>query len=229
MRKIELANVVLAALLAICIGCSTGDEAPKTTAATGTPDAKATATPEDNPTTRAGRGEPALDDNFRLPAWVYIDGEEGQFIEKDGVPQLQWVIHTPVSRNPTFHVKAYEPLLGNPKDFLCALQTIESFDGSEVIYAIRAKEGKFEIGKEYSLLKPGDDFVILDKATDEEISQIPLLSAGTYAIAAKILNSETSSEGLAVTYFTVGGEVGDEGEAEPPAPANASPTEGGGS
>lgn len=230
MRKIELANVVLSTLLAVVIGCGQGEKSPQMTAKTETPDAKAATTPEDNPTTRAGRGEPTLDQPDRLPAWIYVDGEEGQFIERNGVPQVQWVIRTPVSRNPTFHVEVYEPLLGNPKDFLCALQTDESFDGSSVIYAIRAKEGKFEVGKEYSLLKPGDDWIILDKTTDEEISQIPLLSPGTYAIAATVRNSETQKEGLAVTFFTVGGEVTGSEPVEPaPAPVSASPTEGGGS
>ena len=157
----------------------------------------------ENPTTRAGRGAPDLASLHNHAAWIYIDGEEGRYIEKDGTPQIQWVVNTPVRRSPTFRVEVYEELLGSPNGFLCVLQTQESFDGTQVVYAIRANEGAFQRGREYSLLDPGEDFTILDKTTNEQIKKIPLLSPGVYGIVAEILNDEMDAKGLAVTYFTV--------------------------
>ena len=107
---------------------------------------------------------------------------------------------------PTFRVEAYEALLGEPKDFFCALQTYESGDGSKVLYAIRADEGSFQTGIDYPLLSPGSNFTILDKMTNESLTSIPPLSPGIYALAAGVRNSATGKEGLAVTYFTVGNE-----------------------
>lgn len=168
----------------------------------------------ENPTTRAGRGAPDLASLHNHAAWIYIDGEEGRYIEKDGTPQIQWVVNTPVRRSPTFRVEVYEELLGSPKEFLCALQTQESFDGTQVVYAIRANEGAFQSGHEYSLLDPGESFTILDKTTNEQIKKIPLLSPGVYGIVAKIRNDEMDAEGLAVTYFTVAEATpADEGDA----------------
>ena len=79
-----------------------------------------------NPTTLAGRGQPSLDDKARPAAWVYVDGQAGKFIERDGEPLTQWVVEGPVCASPTFRVEGYEPLLGNPMDFKCVLQAIDS-------------------------------------------------------------------------------------------------------
>ena len=229
MRKVKIISLLMIGVLTISAGCeapekaepTAGDKqqaaakpAPKEAAPTKPAPAEpkpAESTPAkpavavvDNPTTRSGRGVPDLDSWGRPAAWVYVDGQEGRYVEKDGRPLIQWILDTPVSRTPTFRVEAYEPVLGTPKDFQCALQTYESSAGPPILYAIRAKEGTFEVGKEYSLIKPGDNFVIVDKKTDQVVETIPHLDPGTYGIAAGIKNSETGKEGLAVTYFIVG-------------------------
>ncbi|MFQ5463292.1 MAG: hypothetical protein ACE5E5_11785 [Phycisphaerae bacterium] len=166
----------------------------------------------DNPTTAAGRGTPKLDSLLAHAAWIYIDEQEGQYIEKDGQPQIQWTIYGPVSRNPTFRVEAYKPLLGEPHDFQCALQTYESYDGSSMVYAIKAKAGTFEVGKVYSLLEPGENFTIIDKKARTTVDRIPLLAPGVYGLVGGVSNSETKKEAMAITYFTVGAEEKPAGE-----------------
>ena len=161
-------------------------------------------TARNNPTTLAGRGEPSLDDFDRPAAWVYIDGQSGTFIERDGHPQVQWVIDGPIGSSPTFRVEAYEPLLGKPSDFNCVLKTVESADGSEVLYAFTAEPGTFRVGREYSLLEPGKSFTIRNNMTGDVVNEIPALMPGTYMMAAGVKNLEASTEGLAITYFTVG-------------------------
>ena len=208
MRTSLFVTVLFAGLLAVCGVCAswgmTTGPMLETPGPATTP-AKTAFTAENNPTTLAGRGEPDLGDENRPAAWVYVDGREGRFTERDGQWQMQWVIDQPVSPSPTFRVEVYEPLLGSPRDFRCALQTKESADGSMVVYAIRAKEGTFEVGREYSVLKPGGSFVILDKVANTELKEIPPLSPGTYGMAAGIKNAKTDKDALAVTYFTVAG------------------------
>ncbi len=160
-------------------------------------------TARNNPTTRDRGGEPSLDDFYRPAVWVYIDGKEGGFIERDGNPQVQWQIQGPVSASPTFRVEAFAPLLGTPKDFLCTLDTIEASDGSKVAYAIKANEGTFILGRDYSLLCPGENFVIRNRTTGDVVSEVAPLVPGTYLLAAGAKNTDTGKEGLAITYFTV--------------------------
>lgn len=179
------------------------------------------AKPEDmeNPTTMAGRGAPQLDSLHAQAAWIYVDEQEGQYIEKNGQPQIQWTVFEPVSRNPTFRVEAYAPLLGKPHDFQCALQTYESYDGSTVVYAIKAKAGTFEVGKVYSLLEPGENFTVIDKKSRETVERIPLLAPGVYGLVGGVANAETKKEAMAITYFTVGAEERvTEGDATTPGP-----------
>lgn len=233
MGTLKAGTIVLSGILLICAGCATGDSAPRLTGKGRPADTKVAQEPQavvDNPTTRAGRGVPDLKSVHRHAAWIYIDNEEGQFIEKDGQPQIQWVISTPVNRSPTFRVEVYEPLLGAPKDFNCVLQTETAYDGSRVVYGIRATEGTFETGKEYSLLAPGDNFVIFDQLTKAAIDRIPLLSPGTYGIVGGVTNTQKEARGLAITYFTVGDELGlaaptqaDVDTAPPEAPDEAQP------
>lgn len=104
---------------------------------------------------------------------------------------------------PTFRVEAYGPLLGTPKDFACTLDTFESADGSAIAYGIKAAEGTFEAGYDYSLLKPGDNFTVRNRITGDVVSEIPPFVPGIYLIAAAVKNLETGKEGLAITYFTV--------------------------
>lgn len=169
---------------------------------------RAALTAENNPTTLASRGEPSLDDFFRLPAWIYVDGKEGKFIERDGKPQVQWFIEGAVGSSPTFRVEAYEPLLGTPKDFTCQLDAVDLPEASTVAYSLQANPGAFRVGHEYSLLKPGNDFTIRNRKSGDIVAEIPPLVPGTYVLWAGIKNLEAGKEGLAITYFTVGEDAG---------------------
>ncbi len=212
MRMVIILNALTASVLTICVGCQTtsetaglaGDAQARSERRTTEPSQRTPITAEDNPTTRGGRGEPSLDAFDRPAAWIYIDGQEGRFIERDGHPQVQWIINGPVSATPKFRVEAYEPLLGTPTNFNCVVDTVQSVDGSKVIYAVAADEGTFVVGQEYSLLQPGDDFKLRNRVSGDVVTEIAPLVPGTYMIVAGIKNGETGKEGLAVTYFTVG-------------------------
>ncbi len=160
--------------------------------------------PEKNPTSLAGRGEPSLDDPERPAAWIYVDGRPGEFAEREGHPQLEWVVEQPVSPTPTFRVETYGPLLGTPRDFKYLLKTVEAAEGSEVAYAVSAVDKTFVVGRDYPLLKPGDNFVIRNWTTGDIVSQIAPLAPGTYLIAGGVTNSANGKEAAAITYFTVG-------------------------
>lgn len=204
MRRTSWINVFGAGILVAGGGCGPKNVTVGSTAQAGGRLIPVVFTDETNPTTKCGRGEPSLDDQFRPAAWVYIDGEEGRFIEQDGNPQLQWVIDGPVSRSPTFRVGIYEPLVGIPKDFKCVLQTIESVDGSDIRYGILTQDGKFEIGKSYSLLRPGDEFIIRNLVTGDIVREFPPLAPGRYAFAAAVGRPDSKNRAAAVTFFTVG-------------------------
>jgi hypothetical protein len=160
-------------------------------------------TAENNPTTKAGRGAPDLEKPHSPAAWVYIDGKEGKFKEEAGQPLLQWFIEEPVCATPSFRVEVFEPLIGTPKDFKAVLRTIESDDGTDLVYGIAAGDGTFEVGKEYNMLSPGENFVVRNVVTGDVVKELAPLPSGKYAIAAGILNSGTGKQTLAVTYFTV--------------------------
>ncbi|MHC5110674.1 MAG: hypothetical protein ACYTHJ_12460 [Planctomycetota bacterium] len=159
-----------------------------------------------NPTTNAGRGAPSLTSLHAPAAWIYVDNKEGEFNEEDGRPQVEWTIFEQCSRNPTFRVEAYEPLLGRPDQIQFVLRTHESFDGTYILYTVKSKGNSFVAGKEYALLDPGADFVITNQESDTSIQQIPLLSPGVYSIVASVKSSETGKEGLAISHFSVGAE-----------------------
>lgn len=220
MKRVRDFKWLTAGILTICVGCAqpgkgsglAGDAPLDTSRRWAEKNAPSTAgqsvqraafTAQSNPTTRDRGGEPSLDDFYRPAVWVYIDGNEGRFIERDGNPQVQWQIDGPVSALPTFRVEAFAPLLGTPKDFLCTLDTIEADDGSKVAYAIKANEGAFILGRDYSLLCPGEDFVIRNRTTGDVVSEVAPLVPGTYLLAAGLKNLDTGNEGLAITYFTV--------------------------
>lgn len=158
-----------------------------------------------NPTKDADRGDPDpdLQDEFRPAAWVLIDGMEGSFTEVDGHPQVQWIVEGPVSSTPTFRIEAFEPVMGSPTMFKCAIRTIEAADGSTVTYGIASDEGAFKVGRDYSLLAPGKGFVIR-APTGDILDRIEPLAPGRYLIAASVENPESDKTALAVTYFTVG-------------------------
>jgi hypothetical protein len=162
-----------------------------------------TFTPENNPTTRAGRGTPELDNPQAPAAWVFVDGKGGSYKEESGHKLLQWFVEEPVAASPRFRVEAYEPLMGTPKDFKAVLRTIEPAEGLDLVYGISAKDGTFEVGKEYSLLNPGEHFVIRNVTTGDEVKEIAPLPSGKFAILASVRNAATGKETLAVTYFTV--------------------------
>ena len=193
MKRFTIFSTLMTGLLIINVGCQI------------TPKKKARVpyTAERNPTVLAARGEPSLEDVMRPAAWVLIDGYEGEYVEVDGNPHVEWVIDAPVSTKPTFRAEAFEPLLGVPTNFQCALKSREEGDQAVgIYYGIAAKEGTFQIGKEYSLVAPGEDFVIRDQLGNV-IEEIGELTPGKYLVAAGIKNTETEKEALAITYFTI--------------------------
>ena len=212
MRKLSVFSMIVFGLTAVGTGCSSppsqgrepraAAESPKPTPATQSKAAKFTKA--NNPTTLAGRGEPNLDEKSRPAAWIYVDGKAGKFTERDGQPLTQWVVEGPVCATPTFRVEGYEPLLGNPMDFRCVFQAVESSDGSTVVYGIAANEGTFIPGREYPLLNPGDNFIIRNGLTGDIVKEIAPLAPGTYAIVGGLENRSTGKRALAVSYFTVG-------------------------
>jgi hypothetical protein len=163
---------------------------------------KPTFTTSNNPTKSSGRGEPSLDQPERPAAWILVDDHQGSFMERDGHPQLQWIIDKAVTPTPTFRVEVYEPLLGNkPTKFNYLLKAL-SAEGGEVTYAVSAKNGAFTLGRQYLLLNPGDDFVIRNWTTGDEVRQIAPLPPGTYVLAATV--GAAGKETAAVTEFRVG-------------------------
>lgn len=161
-------------------------------------------TSQHNPTTDGGRGAPSLDDQFRPAAWVLVDGHSGKFVEHDGHAQLEWMINGDTSSHPTFRVEALESLVGNPKDFSCLLRSVSSTNGADIYYAIKAKEGTFQVGKDYSLLDPGKNFVIRNGLTRDVVEQIAPLPPGKYLLATAIGAPTSGKRVLAVSHFTVG-------------------------
>ncbi|MEK7755907.1 MAG: hypothetical protein AAB385_01715 [Planctomycetota bacterium] len=212
MRKLSVFSMIVFGLTAVGIGCSSPPSQhrePRAAAESTKPAPAANPragkfTRANNPTTLAGRGEPNLEDKARPAAWVYVDGQAGKFTERDGEPLTQWVVEGPVCATPTFRVEGYEPLLGNPMDFKCVLQAVESSDGSTVVYGIAANEGTFTPGREYPLLNPGDNFIIRNGLTGDIVKEISPLAPGTYVIVGGLENRSTGKRALAVTYFTVG-------------------------
>lgn len=160
-------------------------------------------TAENNPTTRGGRGAPDLENPQSPAAWIYVDGKSGKYKDEGSQKLLQWFVEEPVGATPKFRVEAYEPLMGAPKDFKAVLRTVEPAEGLDLVYGIAAKDGTFEVGKEYSLLNPGENFVIRNGLTGDEVKEIAPLPSGKYAFAAGVKNATTGKETLAVTYFTV--------------------------
>lgn len=199
MRNATILTIAAAILFPTLAGCQSGGSA----ASIKIDRAKGLASAEDNPTSYDRRGEPSLDDQTRPATWIYIDGKEGRFEERDGRKMMEWVISSPVSPTPTFRVQAYEPLLGVPTDFSCGLQTVRAEDGSHIFYAIAADEGTFEVGRDYSLTNPGSKFTIRIPATEQTYDSIEPLAPGEYIIVAKVLNARKKKAGLAVTRFTV--------------------------
>lgn len=183
-------------------GCASGSKKAKVTKAKAKP-TRVIFTAQNNPTTEAGRGEPSISDQFRPAAWVLIGGRSGTFIQREGRDQLEWMIEGTVGSNPTFRVEVVESIAGTPQDFSCLLRTVSAGDGSEVYYGIESKEGMFELGKEYSLLNPGDGFVIRNGLTRDVVAEIAPLAPGEYLIAGAVGKTSSETRVLAVSHFTV--------------------------
>lgn len=163
-------------------------------------------TADNNPTTLAGRGEPSLEDHQRPAAWIYIDGRAGEYREENGRKLLQWYTPGTVSPTPTFRLEAYAPLIADPESVLLALEPVIR-DGSRVgtAYDIAPKPGTFQLGKTYSLCRPGPGFTVRARRSPTTIDAIPPLVPGTYMLAASIRKQPGDASGaLAVTFFTVG-------------------------
>ena len=170
-----LRMVCLGAMAVAISGCASESKKAKVGKVRATP-TRVIFTAQHNPTTDAGRGEPSIDDQFRPAAWVLVGGKSGTFVQRDGRDQLEWMIEGTVSSNPTFRVEVVESVAGTPRDFSCLLRTVTSEGGSDVYYGIEAKEGTFELGKDYSLLNPGDGFVIRNGLTRDVVAEIAPLA-----------------------------------------------------
>jgi len=200
-----------AALVTGCVffvGCQSGGGTHATGDRQGHPDRrgaqpKPVYTVSHNPTTLAGRGTPSLDDQFRPAAWILVDGHEGQYTAVDGHPHLEWVIGKHVSTTPTFRVEVFPPLLGKPDGFKAVLQSIQTQDGTSLVYGIAADAGSFTPGATYNLLNPGPNFTIRNLMTGDVVQKIGALPPGKYAFAGGIRNEQTGAETPAVTFFTV--------------------------
>jgi len=204
MRKVCILSSLILMTLVLTAGCQSGDASSGVITGGQRAGRYVGFTGADNPTTKAGRGEPNLHNEDQAAAWIYIDGYAGEYVELDGNPQLQWIITKPVHASPKFRVEAYTPLVGVPDAFSCVLRSISTRGGVPVVYMIAAKEGRFQPGRDYSLTNPGDDFVIRDGNTRDIIAEISPLPAGEYALAASVKNTMKDVAALAVTYFTVG-------------------------
>ncbi len=204
MRICPILRVVCLCAMAVAIsGCTSGSKKAKVGKATAKP-TRVIFTAQSNPTTDAGRGEPSIDDQFRPAAWVLVDGTSGTFVQRDGRDQLEWMIEGTVSSTPTFRVEVIESIAGKPKDFSCLLRARSDSGEADVYYAIASEEGSFELGKEYSLLKPGSGFVIRNGFTRDVVAEIPPLAPGNYLITGAIGKAGTGKRVLAVSHFTVG-------------------------
>lgn len=163
-------------------------------------------TAEDNPTTRAGRGAPDLQDQTRPAAWVFVDEQEGKFLEEDGVPQLHWTIEQPVSVQPTFRVEVYEELVGVPTEARFVLQKRTEPPEEPLLYSFACEQGTFQVGRVYSVGSLGDGWrVVFMPQTErqEVVTSIPPLPPGDYILAAAVGAQKSDKEALAVTAFTI--------------------------
>lgn len=151
----------------------------------------------------AGRGKPSLTDPQRPAAWIYIDGKAGEYTEVDGQPTLEWVIDEPVSATPTFRVDVYQPLLRKAGGFDGMLTRLEPKEEKRVDYLIAAGEGAFSPGTEYSLIDPGEGFVVRSFGDRKIIEKIDPLTPGTYMLVGTVRNAKSGKQALAVTRFTV--------------------------
>lgn len=178
----------------------------------------------DTPTMQAGRGKPSLTDPQRPAAWIYIDGKSGQYAEVDGQPTLQWVIDEPVSATPTFRVDIYQPLLKKAGGFDGMLTRLEPKEEKRVDYLIAAGAGAFSPGTEYSLVEPGEGFVLRSFGDRKIIEKMDPLAPGTYMLVGSVRNAKSGKQALAVTTFTVAASearTADSAEGAPTATADA--------
>ena len=82
MRKLTYCGTSLLLLTVCFTACKSGQPAGDAAGEPiGTADrqVRTEMTPENNPTTLAGRGEPSLDEPERPAAWIYVDGRSGRF------------------------------------------------------------------------------------------------------------------------------------------------------
>lgn len=198
---ITVLSVLVGVSLGVC-GCAGSRQRAESPAAENRP--SAAPSPDVNPTQQAGRGEPSTDNPHRAAAWIYIDGNAGEYRKDDnGNDLLQWYITTPVSSRPTFRVAVHQPLMGKDVDFKCAVQTRDLNAVDPASYALMSKEGRFSAGKDYDLLNPGDDFILRIGGTDEILTEAAPLPPGDYVIFATVTSRAHGHDVVAVSYFTV--------------------------
>ncbi len=182
MQRLRASAITMSAILILMPGCATT-----------------------NSTAKSGRGKPSLDVLTSPSAWIHIDSHAGEYRnDADGNPLTPWYISTPVSASPTFRVEVFKPLLGDAVDFQCVIQSQDMSDkAGAVAYGIKANDGTFEIGREYPLLSPGENFVLRKAATKDILTEAKPLPAGDYLLAATLTNRENGNSTVAISHFTV--------------------------
>ncbi len=162
-------------------------------------------TEKNNPTTKAGRGMPVLDDPHKAAAWILVDGREGVYRSDNETPLAQWFIEKPVSSTPTFRVEVLKKLLGKNVSAKFALQTIETKDGSHLYVGLSGNDGVFVVGEDISLTSPGNAITIRQAETASVLEKLEPLAPGKYALVGTIKSLDNDNEVIAATYFSVGG------------------------
>lgn len=160
-----------------------------------------------NPTTAAGRGEPSLDDVQRPCAWLTLDGKAGHF--KTGM--MQWTLDEPVGSCPTVSVWVVEELVGEIVDVRLVLRKLSTPGESGTPqadplfqYLLRSRAHTCKAGQEYPLCSSADVFVMNNTATNEQMTDLPPLKPGQYALVGDLIGSKTAERTVMVTYFSVG-------------------------
>ncbi len=182
MQRFRVTTISAIAIIALIQGCATTNSSAK-----------------------SGQGKPSLDNLAQPAAWINIDGNAGEYHnDADGQPMTPWYITMPASATPTFRVNVHKPLLGEAVDFQCIIQSQDMSDKATAIaYGLKANDGTFELGQDYNLLSPGENFVLRKAATDVIITNADPLAAGDYVIAATLTNRENSKSAVAISYFTI--------------------------
>lgn len=202
---------------------ASGRPTPTTTGSTSTPNPdaakQAVATrspllysPQTNPTTAAGRGQPSLLDPMRPCVFMSLDGREGALPSG----KMQWVLDGPVNSTPRLVIRTVPEVLGDVvRVRLMLIRLVEDSKAhgfradSKWLYMIESKsDGAVEAAAEIWLcaspvLAYTDKGAGVGASPSAVIERLPPLPAGVYELVGEIVGSMSEERTLAVTQFTV--------------------------